>query len=56
MQAYCVKCRAKREMKDAKAITIQNGKPATQGICPTCAPRCLELRKELIPDTNSIRV
>jgi len=23
MQAYCVKCRAKREMKDAKAITIK---------------------------------
>jgi len=30
MQAYCVKCRAKREMKDAKAITMKNGKPATQ--------------------------
>ena len=26
MQAYCVKCRAKREMNDAKAITINNGK------------------------------
>ncbi len=29
MQAYCVKCRAKREMKDARAITMKNGKPAT---------------------------
>ena len=36
MQAYCMKCRAKREMKDAKSITMKNGKPATQGICPTC--------------------
>ena len=36
MQPYCVKCRAKREMRDAKAITMKNGKPATQGICPTC--------------------
>ena len=35
MQAYCVKCRAQKEMKDAKAITMKNGKPATQGICPT---------------------
>jgi len=26
MQAYCVKYHAKREMKDAKAITINNGK------------------------------
>lgn len=27
MQAYCVKCRAKKEMKDAKAITMKNGNP-----------------------------
>jgi len=32
MQAYCVKCRAKKEMKDAKSITMKNGKPATQGV------------------------
>lgn len=25
MKVYCVKCRARREMKDAKAITIKNG-------------------------------
>ncbi len=30
MEAYCVKCRAKREMSNAKAITMKNGKPATQ--------------------------
>ena len=28
MQAYCVKCRAKKEMKDAKSITMKHGKPA----------------------------
>ena len=32
MEAYCVKCKAKREMKDAKAVTMKNGKPATQGV------------------------
>ncbi len=36
MEAYCVKCRMKREMKDAKQITMKNGKPAVQGKCPTC--------------------
>jgi hypothetical protein len=36
MEAYCVKCKAKREMKDPKEITMKNGRPATQGICPTC--------------------
>ncbi len=28
MQAYCVKCQAKKEMKDAKSITRKNGQPA----------------------------
>ncbi len=40
MQAYCLKCRAKREMKDAKAITMENGRPVTQGVCPTCGEAC----------------
>lgn len=36
VQAYCVKCRAKREMKDPKKVTLKNGKPATKGSCPVC--------------------
>jgi len=32
MQAYCVKRRAKREMKDAKAITIKSERPAIRTI------------------------
>ena len=36
MEAYCVKCRSKKEIKSAKAITMKNGKPAIQGVCPTC--------------------
>ena len=42
MQAYCVKCRAKKEMKDPKAITMKNGKPATQGGVPRVGLKCLE--------------
>jgi len=45
MQAYCVKCRAKKEMKDAKAITMKNGKPATQGVCPTCGTKMFKIGK-----------
>lgn len=33
MQAYCMKYRIKREMKVAKAITMKNGKPATEDSC-----------------------
>ncbi len=45
MQAYYEKCRAKGEMKDAKAITMKNGKPATQGICPTCETKMFRIGK-----------
>ena len=45
MEAYCVKCRAKREIKNAKAITMKNGKPATQGVCPKCATKMFRIGK-----------
>jgi len=45
MQAYCVKCRAKREMKDPKAITMKNGKPATQGVCSVCGTKMFRIGK-----------
>ena len=43
MEAYCVKCRTKREMKDAKAVTMKNGKPATQGVCPVCGTKMFRI-------------
>jgi len=43
MQAYCMKCRAKKEMKDAKSITMRNGKPATQGVCPACGTKMFRI-------------
>ena len=45
MQAYCVKCRAKKEMKDARAITMKNGRPATQGVCLTCGTKMFRIGK-----------
>jgi hypothetical protein len=36
MEAYCVKCRSKRELTAAKQVTMKNGKPAVQGKCPVC--------------------
>jgi len=45
MQGYCVKCRAKREMKDPKSITMKNGRPATQGVCPVCGTKMFKIGK-----------
>jgi len=43
MQAYCVKCRTKREMKEPKAITMKNGRAATQGVCPKCGTKMFRI-------------
>ena len=45
IQAYCVKCRAKREMRNARAITMKNGRPATQGVCPVCGSKMFRIMK-----------
>jgi len=45
MQAYCVKCHTKREMKGAKSVTMKNGKPATQGVCPVCGTKMYRIGK-----------
>lgn len=36
VEAYCVKCKAKRNMKDAKEVVMANGRKAMKGVCPTC--------------------
>ena len=45
MEAYCVKCRSKKEMKSAKAVTMKNGKPANKGVCPTCGTSMFRIGK-----------
>lgn len=43
MEAYCVKCRSKTQIKDAQGITMKNGKPATQGVCPACGTKVFRI-------------
>lgn len=45
MEAYCLKCREKREMKNPNPITMKNGKPATEGQCPVCGTRMFKIGK-----------
>jgi len=45
MEAYCVKCKSKKEMADPMPVTMKNGKPATQGVCPTCATKIFRIGK-----------
>ena len=43
MQAYCVKCKAKREMQNPKPIFTRTGQPATQGTCPVCGTKMFRM-------------
>jgi uncharacterized protein (DUF983 family) len=36
MEAYCVKCKAKKEIKTPVEVTMKNGRKAMKGKCPTC--------------------
>lgn len=44
-QAYCVKCRAPRDIQNPTEVTLKNGRPATQGTCPVCKTRVFRIGK-----------
>jgi Zn finger protein HypA/HybF involved in hydrogenase expression len=43
VEAYCVKCKAKREMKDAKEVAMKNGRKAVTGACPVCGTKMFKI-------------
>ena len=45
IEAYCVKCKSKKTMRDAKEITMKNGRPAVQGVCPDCGTKMFKIGK-----------
>ena len=45
MQGYCAKCRAKKEMKDAKPITMKNGRRRRRAYVPTCGTKMFSIVK-----------
>lgn len=45
MEAYCFKCRMKKEISNPEAVTLKNGRPATQGTCPVCRTKLFRIGK-----------
>ncbi|MCC6445801.1 MAG: hypothetical protein IT210_20395 [Armatimonadetes bacterium] len=45
MEAYCMKCKEKREVKNPRPTTMKNGKPATTGECVVCGTRVFKIGK-----------
>ena len=45
-EAYCVKCRTGREIKDPQPTKMASGRPATRGTCPVCGTGLYRIGKE----------
>ena len=45
MTAYCMKCRAKREIKNPQKVTMSNGRNAVRGTCPVCRTKMFKFVK-----------
>lgn len=42
LMAYCVKEKTQKPMKDAKEVTLKNGKRALQGVCSSCGTKMMK--------------
>jgi hypothetical protein len=46
MDAYCVKCKAKVQVKDPKEVTMKNGRPAVSGTCSACGTKVFKIKSK----------
>ncbi|MAH21797.1 MAG: hypothetical protein CMO12_03185 [Thaumarchaeota archaeon] len=44
-EAYCVKCKRKREIKNPKNVTLKNKRPAVSGTCSSCGTKVFRIGK-----------
>jgi len=46
VQAYCMRCREKREMKNPQSTKLSNGRTAVKGTCVKCGTKVFKIGKE----------
>ena len=46
MEAFCVKCKAKVQVKDPKDVKMKNGRPAITGICSKCGTKVFKIKSK----------
>jgi predicted nucleic acid-binding Zn-ribbon protein len=39
IKAYCMKCKAERNIQNVQIVTTKNGRPAANGACPVCGTK-----------------
>ena len=45
VEGYCVKCKAKAQMKDPKQTKLDNGRDCVKGVCPKCGTKMCRMGK-----------
>ncbi|MEW6717112.1 MAG: type I DNA topoisomerase [Chloroflexota bacterium] len=60
LEAYCVKCREKREMQNPEAVFTDRGTPGTRGVCSVCGTNVFRMgytsdHEGLVPPTPEER-
>lgn len=50
IEAYCVKCKANRRMRDVKRVTMKNGRAAARGVCAECGTGMYKILPAAIAD------
>ena len=43
IEGYCLKCRAKKEIKEPKSVTLKNGRKAISGTCDCCGTKIFRI-------------
>lgn len=43
VEGWCMKCKAKREMKNVTKVTMKNGRPAMKGECSKCGTKMFKI-------------
>jgi len=45
-EAYCVKCKSKKEMTETQEVKMKNGRTAMKGKCPDCKTSMFRIVKK----------
>jgi hypothetical protein len=45
VDGHCMKCKEKREIKDAEQTQMKNGRDAVKGVCSTCGTKMFKIGK-----------
>tara|TARA_Y100000310_G_C20383731_1_gene669411 strand:- start:138 stop:284 length:147 start_codon:yes stop_codon:yes gene_type:complete len=45
VDGHCMKCKEKREIKDAEQTKMKNGRDAVKGVCSKCGTKMFKIGK-----------